>query len=109
MITVQADVFPVNLTLDGTRLDTTLLRVIVTGGASPAVYVYRDAAGGPTLVFFDAVTAYVSGDPHIVTTRTDRVLTFSRARGCGCGSQLRAFNPFSSIPSVNATQPKDPS
>lgn len=73
-------------------------RVIVT---DERVIVAHDGQQGPVIVFNEAYQEFdKSGtrneDSHVVT-RSGKMLAFKLDRNCGCGSRLRAWNPYSHV------------
>jgi hypothetical protein len=125
---VRADVFPAVITLappdspqratnqgrppeDHRRLDK--CRVVVT---LDQVLIFQDASGGPQLIFSERLASYTAPPPTrsltirsqgqfreaTATTDSGKTLSFARQGGCGCGSRLRSFDPFSATYSTQA-------
>jgi hypothetical protein len=115
---IRADVFParVSVTHPNDPAQTPTLfdkaRLIVT---TDTVYVYQDSPSGPELVYTERLASYDAGVPVHRRTRTmpareasavtdsGAEVTFARASGCGCGSRLKYFDPWSAQLSTAAS------
>lgn len=83
------------------------VRVVLYGGN---VLIAGDGQNGPMLIFkegynvetLDLTTERNKGTSRLVTT-SGKVVIFSKDNNCGCGSMLRAWNPYGTLYSV-----KDP-
>lgn len=78
-------------------------RVIVT---PDFVMVARDGENGtaPTVIFREGYTLFDRNDKStdsFIVTESGKMLAFKRDTNCGCGSRLRAWNPFRTISSKN--------
>lgn len=71
------------------------LRVVVT---NDALFIFRDAAPGPQTVFYERLDSFTPAprrhSDFRAVTASGKLVTFRSSGGCGCGSRLRAFNPF---------------
>lgn len=86
------------------------VRVIVTDDTA---YIYQDSADGPVLVFRERLAEYtppphprtqrLSSPPREASLTTDsgKTMSFRKSGGCGCGSRLKTFNPFTTQGSKN--------
>lgn len=76
------------------------VRIILTDNL---VMIGADSPSGPMLIFqdnYDPGTLVLHKNralPSKLRTTTDKVLVFSRGADCGCGSQLRAWNPYRTV------------
>lgn len=96
---IRLDLFPAEVLVSGERY--TPSRCIVT---DDAVHVYMDATGGPAEVYTARMDDF-SGRRTIgysVTTADGEEIAIARAKGCGCGSRLRGFNPFLGVPQIQS-------
>lgn len=107
---VRSDVFPATVTVTSPESQTPQVfdksRVILT---MDTAYVFQDSPTGPALVYSAPVNEYDPGVPIHRRTRGTPArmpsatlsdgssLTFVSSSGCGCGSRLKSFDPFSSI------------
>jgi len=112
---VRADVFPAHVTL--TQGDDVQVmekvRLIVT---QDTVFIYKDSSTGPTLAYQERLQSYDPGVPvhrrtrsnpmrlASVTTDSGTNISFGRMGSCGCGSRLKAFDPFAQITSAASTK-----
>jgi hypothetical protein len=101
---VLDDVYDLNsapATKDAYYLATT--RVIVT---EELVVVAQDSPKGANIVFQEKYETFLSvkndQDSRIITV-SGKMLAFKKDSNCGCGSRLRAWNPYKTITSM-----KDP-
>jgi hypothetical protein len=75
----------------------TRTRIVIT---DEVVMIAADANAGPTLIFkerYDESSLLLEKNrskPMRVRTRTGKVLVFMKDENCGCGSMLRAWNPY---------------
>lgn len=76
---------------DGTRrLDR--CRIVIV---QDTIMVAVDTPEGPDLVFREPITDFSSeGDLFHVRTESAKVMVFKKDRSCGCGSRLRAWQPY---------------
>lgn len=84
------------------------VRVIFT---LDTAYVFRDArqSGYPELIFERRFAdAYITGQTYIAEFDDGAVLSCTRSGGCGCGSRLRGFRPWSGGLSQAASLEKRP-
>lgn len=86
-------------TKNANYLDVT--RVIIT---DEVIMVAKDAPAGPQIVFQEAYETFIpskdAGEDSYVTTKSGKMLVFSKDRGCGCGSRLRGWNPYKTLNSI---------
>lgn len=76
---------------DGTRRLDRCRVVIVENTLMVAV----DSPQGPELVFREKVSAFSSYDDlHHARTESAKIMVFKKDRNCGCGSQLRTWQPY---------------
>lgn len=92
---ITIDLFPAEVEVNGTSYGEAN-KIIVTDNR---VYVIQP---GPVIVY-ESATDYDSFDrssrsEYTVLTGTADIVTFRRARNCGCGSQLRGIHPFMGVP-----------
>lgn len=75
----------------GTRRLDRCRAVIING----TLYVAVDSPTGPELVFREKVVEQIH-DKKIshVKTEQGKIITISKDNNCGCGSRLRAWNPY---------------
>lgn len=114
---IRTDVFPATVQVT-TPADGVLpqvfekARVILT---TDTVLVYQDSPTGPALVYSERLASYDPGVPvhrrtrgtparmPSATTDSGSEVTFTRSGGCGCGSRLKSFDPFSTTLNVAAS------
>lgn len=131
---IRADVFPATVTvappdpdspsastlthpLPPTHRRLEKVRVVVT---LDQVLIFEDSSQGPQLIFSERLQDYTPPPkrgqtirtmhaPREATLLTDsgKTLAFSRSAGCGCGSQLKSFNPFSTTTSYSLAAQSD--
>lgn len=105
---VRSDVFPATVTVTTPESPTPQVfeksRVVLT---TDTAYVFQDSPKGPDLVYSSPLNEYDPGVPIHRRTRSTPArmpsalladgssLTFVRSAGCGCGSRLKGFDPFS--------------
>lgn len=76
---------------DGTRRLDRCRIVIIKGTIMVAI----DTPEGPELVFRETVTDFSSEDDLFhVRTESAKIMAFKKDRSCGCGSRLRAWQPY---------------
>lgn len=106
VVRVRADVFPATVRV--TRGENTgvieRVRVIVT---QDSIVVFQDAASAPDgsgvqVVFYDSLDDLPTANSAV--TGTGATVEWDRERGCGCGSRLRAFNPYGSLVSMGSSR-----
>lgn len=91
------------------------VRVLVS---MDSVYVFRDSATGPELIFFERLASYtpmpkkpakrgftesLKQREATLVTDSGKTLAFHRSGSCGCGSRLKSFDPFASINQYSST------
>ena len=83
------------------------VRIVVT---EDTVFVAADSHTGPVLIFRDKYqpeNMTLAGKrkdlESRITTDTGKLILFKSDNGCGCGSKLRAWNPYNTVYST-----KDP-
>ena len=110
---VQADIFPAIATLaePGSLedIDTLLPRGSAPKGSRKVdacritvvdglLLIAVDSPTGPKLVFREKVEFYSKKERvHRAKTETGKYVAFSKDSNCGCGSRLRAWNPYRNI------------
>lgn len=72
-------------------------RVIATEGK---VLVAVDTPDGAKIVFQENYVAFVKDDVSHFVTESGKMLAVQRDTNCGCGSRLRAWNPFKTLYSI---------
>jgi hypothetical protein len=78
----------------------TRVRIVITENT---VMIAADANAGPTLIFkegYDRDSLRLQKNrakPMRVRTSTGKVLIFFKDENCGCGSGLRAWNPYNTV------------
>lgn len=76
-------------------------RVIVT---EDFIIVAKDALEGPQIVFREAYETFIPSEnaktDAWVVTKSGKMLAFKKDTGCGCGSRLRGWNPYSTLNSI---------
>lgn len=96
---IRVDLFPASVIVDGvTAYEPT--RAIIT---DDSVIVYRDSSTGPEVAYSARLDDF-SGRANIgytALTSEGNSVQINRARGCGCGSRLRGFNPFPGVSHVS--------
>ena len=89
---ITRDLVPAEVTLP----DSTLLspaRAVLT---KERLYVWVDGPSGVTLAFeapYDPIDTNLVSQPWVIAT-SDGPVHVNRGRGCGCGSPLKTFAPF---------------
>jgi hypothetical protein len=82
------------------------VRVVLT---ERTIMIAGDSSNGPVLIFqekYDPSSIMLQKNrskPARVTTLTGKVIIFEKDENCGCGSRLRAWNPYRTVYST-----KDP-
>jgi len=90
-VPVRVDVFPATVRFSWMDNPYAKVRAILT--ADEALMLV-EATGGPAVLYTGRLED-VTGDRQTVTATTaDGDITITRAGGCGCGSKLRAYRPF---------------
>lgn len=78
-----------------------ITRVILT---DKVIMVAKDGPKGPQIVFQERYsTADLSKEPSKdtrITTESGKMLVFKKDTACGCGSRLRAWNPYKTLNSI---------
>ena len=115
-MTIRTDMYPARVSVTSSDGATQLFdqaRLVIT---ADAIYVFKDSPAGPTLVFNERMDSYDRGVPLYQRTRTRPAreasavtdsgsqVTFTRASGCGCGSRLKYFDPFTAVPAAASTR-----
>lgn len=76
-------------------------RVIVS---ETHITVASDAPEGPQIVFHETYLSYFPADSqsgvYRVLTTSGKMLAFQKDNSCGCGSRLRAWNPYRTLQSI---------
>lgn len=114
---IRSDVFPANVTISKPNTSETQrydkARIVFT---MDAVYVFQDAPTGPELVYTERLASFDPGVPlhrrkrglpprqASAITDSGAEVSFMRTGGCGCGSRLKSFSPFSVINAVASTK-----
>lgn len=109
----RVDVFPAIIRLAPPDSLSDITELLVTGPApegsrrvdrcrvvilNDLLMVAVDAPGGPSLVFREKVVEKThQGQVHFARTESGKIVAFSKDHNCGCGSRLRAWNPFGGI------------
>jgi hypothetical protein len=108
---ILVDLFPAQVTLPApptptptdapSTLSSTLYpaRLIITADpdaptAPSTVYVFTDSSAGPALLYSAPATARTGDNRQGETTTPEGPLSYQKAGGCGCGSALKSFAPF---------------
>lgn len=95
---IQIDLFPAQVEVDGDSLGEDN-KIVVTDNM---VYVIKHGPVDPYIVFQAPTTRALfdrtSITEYTVGTTDGHVVTFRRARNCGCGNRLRGVHPFPGIP-----------
>lgn len=78
-----------------------ITRVIVT---ETHIVVAKDGNDGPQIVFRETYDTFIPSqeatkDSFVVTT-SGKMLAFKKDTGCGCGSRLRGWNPYTTLNSI---------
>lgn len=100
---IRLDLFPARVELTREGLEEPVVHQNVRATVTDdEIYLYTDSMQGP-LQFYRASLIDISRAEHgyvVYTAHLDDGLTASitRSGGCGCGSRLRAFNAFPSVP-----------
>lgn len=81
----------------------TAVRVVVT---DEIIMIGADSPSGPMLIFrerYDSTTSVLNrkGKTGRLTTNTGKFVVFEKDADCGCGSMLRAWNPYRTVSSMN--------
>ena len=118
---VLSDTFPAIATLpDGRSRDR--IRVIVfrnPANEQETLLILQDSADGPKAVYSQPLSSYTKpkqairlkdiynpdANMHTATLSAGdgtQTVTWLKSTGCGCGSRLKSFNPFTGIASVDA-------
>jgi hypothetical protein len=75
-------------------------RVVIV---NDVMMVVVDSPEGPSLVFREAVEGVsTSGGITRATTRSGKVVAFTKDHNCGCGSRLRSWDPYGAV--VNSSE-----
>ena len=78
-----------------------ITRIIVT---DELVVIAKDAPDGPQIVFREAYETFIPSEDaktdSWVVTKSGKMLAFKKDTGCGCGSRLRGWNPYSTLNSI---------
>jgi hypothetical protein len=106
------------LTAGAKRLEK--VRVITLSSPHPTVIVFQDSPQGPRVVFQQPIATFSPAPPRasrfdkpgvrsthpefLVQAQNGTTLAYYRTGGCGCGSRLKSFNPFSSLTSIASSQ-----
>lgn len=76
-------------------------RVIVT---EKYITVASDSPEGPQIVFHETYLSFFKPDSqkgaYRVLTTSGKMLAFQKDTSCGCGSRLRAWNPYRTLQSI---------
>jgi hypothetical protein len=76
-------------------------RVIVS---ETHVTVASDAPDGPQIVFHEPYLSFFKAESQTgvyrVLTTSGKMLAFQKDTSCGCGSRLRAWNPYKTLSSI---------
>jgi hypothetical protein len=92
---VQLDLFPAHVTLDGEVLGIAL-RVGVTDSH---FYLFEDTLDGPDIVRTEDLVKFEGTNKTGYTiTTSENTYYVVRSADCGCGSRLRGIHPFYGIP-----------
>jgi hypothetical protein len=93
-VKVRNDIYPAKVTFSFGTNPYPKSRAIVT--ADRVLVLVESGNGSGAGVLYEERLEDVSGNRHqIVATTADGEVTISRAGGCGCGSSLRSYRPFS--------------
>jgi hypothetical protein len=118
-VRVQTDVFPAIIWI--TPPNTAAVEDIKIPGPSPEgtrkidrvrivlkgdqVLIATDTPAGVQIAFREKFTErHVDGKLNAVLTETGKVVAFIKDSNCGCGSRLRAWNPYGQNSSVYSSQ-----
>lgn len=72
-------------------------RIIVT---DEVIVVAQDTPTGPVIMFQEKYASYEGPDQsqtYRVVTASGKMLAFKKDTNCGCGSRLRAWNPYKTL------------
>jgi hypothetical protein len=80
---------------------TATTRVIVT---DTHITVASDSPSGPQIIFNEMYKTFikpskVDQDAHVITD-SGKMIAFQKDTNCGCGSRLRAWNPYRTLGSI---------
>lgn len=68
------------------------------------VTVASDAPEGPQIVFHETYLSFFKAESqsgvYRVLTTSGKMLAFQKDNSCGCGSRLRAWNPYKTLNSI---------
>ena len=94
-VAVRADVFPAKVTFSFMDNPYVKARAILTADEA-LILVEASGGSGPSVLYQERLedVQFVSRE-QVVATTADGNITISRAGGCGCGSRLRGYRPFS--------------
>lgn len=90
-VALRSDVFPANVTFSFATHNYPKVRSIVT---ADEIIVLVDGAYAPAVLYRGYLEDVVGNQAQVVATTSDGEITISRAQGCGCGSRLRSYRPF---------------
>jgi hypothetical protein len=93
-VKVRNDVYPADVTFSFGVNPYPRSRAIVT--ADRVLILVENGSGAGVL--YDERLEDITGDRRrLVATTADGEVTISRQAGCGCGSRLRSYRPFSQV------------
>lgn len=92
-VKVRNDVYPAEVTFSFATNPYPRSRAIVT--ADRVLVLVEGGATGASVLYDERLEDLDADRKRIVATTADGVVTISRQSGCGCGSRLRSYRPFS--------------
>lgn len=93
---IRLDMFPAIVLIEGEPVLSNV-RAIVT---DTELVVFQDSYGGPAEVYRGALADFTGSAKTGYSAEIDDgpTATITRSSGCGCGSLLRGFRPYPSVP-----------
>jgi hypothetical protein len=92
-VKVRNDVYPANVRFSFGVNPYNRARAIIT--ADRLLVLVENGARGAGVLYDEKLEDLAGDRRQIVATTADGEITISRAGGCGCGSSLRSYRPFS--------------
>lgn len=90
-VQIRADVYPANVVYSFAHNEYSQSRAIVT---ADEVIVLVDGRDTPNVYYRGRLENVGGTHDMLVATTADGTVTVTRAQGCGCGSRLKSYQPF---------------
>lgn len=90
-VQVRADVWPATVVYSFADNPFPKSRVIITADEITVLV----ESGGPSVYYTGRLEDYSGDRKSLVATTADGTITVTKASGCGCGSKLKTYRPYS--------------